>query len=120
MLKVLMIIVVLASATTAMAADFNTPITNVDGTPITDTFGKASDFTIGKACINALSADYKDEQIDGVEKMRRWSLAKSISDHPDYHMTVEEIALVKKLVAKMYSPIVVGPVWQALDPGSAK
>lgn len=76
---------------------------------------KLRDLTFGRACANALVGVYNDEQsLGGAEKLERMELAIRVLK-PKFKLTTTEKDRIKNLVAKMYGPIVVGPVWAALD-----
>lgn len=81
----------------------NTP----DGTPI----------TIKRAAINALIAVYNDEpNLTGEDKIKRYSLAMRINNSSHtIELQSEEIAIIKKLIAKMYGPLIVGQAWEILE-----
>ena len=109
----------ITTSVAALAIDFRTPITQLDGKPFTNEAGQPDGMTLGKVCTNALMANFPDEQgLSGDEKMRRFLVAKNIFEHYDYSLNVEEIALVKKLVGKSYGPLIVGQAWALLDPAS--
>lgn len=101
----------------ALAVDFAKPIDQLDGTPM-----RKEDktlFTLNDAVQTALLSSYQDETIDGVEKSKRFWLAKRINDNrKDPTLTADEVALIKKLVAKAFNPLVVGRTWEMLDPAS--
>jgi hypothetical protein len=73
--------------------------------------------TLGKVAINALVAVYQDEaNLSGEDKVKRWELALRIKGAKNgLELTVEEIALIKKLIAKAYGPIICGPAWIYLE-----
>jgi hypothetical protein len=101
----------------AMAIDFTTPITNLDGSQPVGTDGKPVDMRLSTICINALLATYPDEQsLPGTEKLRRYGLARAIQENQKIDLSAEDVALVKKLVEKQYGPLVVGQAWGLLDP----
>ena len=104
--------------TPALAIDFATPIKQLDGEPMRKDDKQI--FTLNDAVQNALLATYQDEpNLDGVEKSRRFWLAKKINDQrKDPPVTSDEIALIKKLIAKAFNPLVVGRAWDMLDPAS--
>lgn len=102
--------------TPALAVDFAKPITQIDGkTALRDE--EKNIVTLGSVAENALLAKYQDEpNLAGEEQMKRFSLARKIHDQrKDPSLTPEELALIKKLVAKVYGPLVVGEVWTELD-----
>ena len=105
----------------AYAFDFTAPVKMLDGTVmrIGDT-EKGKSLTLADVAENALLSDYRDEQnLDGVEKLKRWTLAKKIEDtKSSVTLNADEIALIKKLVGKAYNPLVYGEMVQAIDPAS--
>ena len=101
----------------ALAIDFTTPLLDLQGKPFVDDKGDpVKDFTLSKLCTNALLANYPDEQIEGAEKYKRYELANKINNAKNPALSVEELALIKRLVAKGYSAAFVGPAWKLLDP----
>jgi phosphoglycolate phosphatase-like HAD superfamily hydrolase len=75
--------------------------------------GAATDFTLCSAATAALVARFPDEQnMAGEEHQRRYELAARIysasRDGLMTEVTAEDVALVKKLLARMYAPLVVG------------
>lgn len=114
---------VMASLTCAAGAvDFSTKFTQIDGTPFLDANGKPDEkpATLGTVAVNALLANYPDEQnLPADEKVKRFVLAEKIQVHPtDALINVDDIALIKKLIAKGYPTLVVGQAWRLLDPAS--
>lgn len=104
----------------AHAIDFDATITQIDGMPFPD--GKPEDSQLRKVVVNALLAQYPDEQnLEPPKKMERYFLAKKIQEsRGDLQLTAEETALVKTLVAKGYPTLIVGQAWLLLDPASVK
>lgn len=76
--------------------------------------------TLRNTCTDALNEDYLDEQRSGGvpsdEKFRRHCLAMKIHNNDEPELAVEELALLKKVVAKMFPPRIMGPAWMLLDP----
>lgn len=91
------------------------------GRPVTDAagnlaFGKGEPYTIGKICIEALTNTYQDEtDLSGQEKFERWNLAQKLHGENQAEISVEEATLIKTLVGKGYGPVIVGPVYTAID-----
>jgi hypothetical protein len=114
------IFVLLLTGHIANATDFTQPINQLDGSPFTDGAGKPIVTTLETAAETALLANHQDEQnLSGDEKIKRYALAlKIFNNKKDVNLTADEIALVKKLIAKVYSPLVVGEAWRMLDPTS--
>lgn len=120
MLKAAVVTLALLSAAPALAVDFSQPIKALDGSPMLKE--DKSPLRLEEVVTNSLLSSYPDEQsLPGEEKVRRWSLAIKVHDAPkDPPLTADEVALIKKLVAKAYNPLVVGETWKALDPASVK
>lgn len=108
----------LTFAVPALAVDFGSPIKQLDGS-VMRTDDKQV-LTLDTVVENALLASYPDEQtLSGEEKVKRFKLAVRIHDQrKDPTLTADETALIKKLVAKAYNPLVVGQAWTLLDPAS--
>ena len=73
--------------------------------------------TVRLAATRSLTASFRDEQLlPGDEKIARFHLALKLTDEDEPDLKAEDIVLVKKVVGKMYGPVVVGRVWAILDP----
>lgn len=100
-----------------MNIDFSTIIKNLDDTPIQE---EGKSITLSIVVCNALLASYPDEQgLSGEEKVKRFRLAEIASKGNSNNLSVENIALIKRLVAKAFGPLVVGRVYSILDPEAA-
>jgi hypothetical protein len=123
------LMIALMSITPAMAIDFTQKLTNLDGSPVTDKDGKTLEHqpTLGSICQTALITQYADEvdpmtrkeSVTPEEKFQRWKIAQKL-EGSNVTLTAEELALIKKLVGKAYSPLIVGQAWTMLDPGEKK
>ena len=71
--------------------------------------------TLKTIAINALMATYTDEQnLSGEDKLKRWKMGQRIAnDEEDF--SIEDIALLKKLIGKAYSTIIVGQAYEMLE-----
>ena len=89
--------------------------TDLDGKEIPSQNGKPA--TLGGVSVDALLATFQDEQnLSGEEKLKRWELAVKIKNGVDpVELSVEEIALIKKLIGKAYGPLISGQAWQMLE-----
>lgn len=76
--------------------------------------------TLGRATSHALMAQDQAEQISGEDKFNRGMLAFKVRDSADCELKVEDIALIKKQIAKLYSPIVVYRTYPMLDSSENK
>lgn len=102
--------------------DFSAILRDFDGEPIRDTLdgrpedGPHRDLTLGLACRHALCAGFPDEQnVGGEEKFRRASLAFAISEGKPT-IKAEDLALIKRLLGKLYGAVVVFRAYPLLDP----
>lgn len=96
-----------------MKVDFSKPILSMKNEPIMED-GKP--VTLSTICSSALLAPYEDEKnLDGGEKVKRFKLASQVYDGGEQEITVEDAALLKKLVAKAYTPLIVGRAYALLE-----
>jgi hypothetical protein len=113
-----------------MKIDVTQQLTELDGTPMVtgkqvcqmcgQPVGKTEPMTVRVAAVRALSVTFRDEQgLTGEDRVARFHLALKITDDDEPNLTVEEIALVKKLVGKMGGNVVAGRMWAILDPQEA-
>jgi len=78
-----------------------------------DSSGNAVEATVKTLLVNAVLAPTKDEK--GVDKVRKYELAKMIFKGGEVDLTPEDIVLIKKQVGDNFAPIVVGQVFEMLD-----
>lgn len=97
-----------------MVVDFTKQFVNLEGEPVNNEFGKP--IMLKDVCQTALLGQYQQEQVDGAEKARRWLLAVNIKSVVE--VSVEEVALIKKLIGYAYGPLVVGQAYQMLESGN--
>lgn len=104
-------------STGAHAIDFETRITELDGSVPMDDKGQPINLTVGRICTNSLlSAQPGDDAESGEDKIKRSVLAERIFKKEDYKFSAEEIALIKKRVNKGNpSALVVRQVWETLE-----
>lgn len=90
-----------------MKINFDTKLKQIDGTEV--------DGTVRELAVQALLATFNNEgEIGGDEKEKRYLLAKKIQAG-EQDLTVEEAALVKKLVGMAYQPLFVGQAYAVLN-----
>jgi len=110
-----------------MRVDVTTQLKELDGTMMItgkracvtcgQVVGNMEPMTVCLAATRALAFAHRDEQdLPGDKKVERWHLALKLIDAGEPDLSVEELTLIKKLVGKMYGPVVVGQVWAILDP----
>ena len=97
-----------------MLRNFCQDLLDLDGEPLKDPAGVT--VTLQNASVNALLANDQNENPDGVEKAKRFALAMKIHNVKEpVDVTAEEIALVKKLIGKVYTALVVGRAYELLE-----
>lgn len=109
-----------------MKIDFNQGLSRLDGSPLEmvtetcPTCGRPREATVATLrgiCTNALVAQFQDERnLSGEDKVKRYDLALKITNEDVLDLPHDDLALIQKLVAKMYGPLFVGQVWAMLDP----
>nr|BDD43949.1 hypothetical protein 13 [bacterium] len=95
--------------------DMTTVIKNYHGEPIKEDNGE--DLTLGTIITDAMSRIR--EQDSGKSKYKKYRIGlKALEKKADF--TTEEIEIIKGAVGETYSPIIVGPVYELLDPNLKK
>lgn len=72
--------------------------------------------TLGMVAMRAVAA--QEQGLAPEESLKRGQLALSIYKSPAAQLTAEEVALIKKQVAKFYAPLLVVRAFAILDPGA--
>ena len=74
------------------------------------------DMTLKDVCIASLMSSMEtDKNMTGDKKVSLFSLAMSLKTNPDYDTTVEEVALIKDRIGKMYTQLVVGRAFELIE-----
>jgi hypothetical protein len=98
-----------------MLINFTHEIKQLDGKSIPGLGGKEKT-TLKDVAVDALLAQFQDEQnLSGEEKCKRYVLATRIYGNDEIELTVEEVALIKKLIGRGFSPLVVGQAYSMLE-----
>lgn len=101
-----------------MKIDFSSQLLGLDGKQIIMPDEKPA--VLSSVCVTALMAIYPDEvSLSGDEKYRRYKIAGLIYPGGAIEITAEDVALLKKLTAKCYGPLIVGPAHDALEKPAA-
>jgi len=59
----------------------------------------------------------RDEaNLPGDEKVRRYKMALQIANEDVVDLPPKDVVLIQELVGRLYTPLVVGQVWEMLDP----
>jgi len=99
-----------------MKFDVNTVLKNLNGEVLKDSDGKGNviEATVKLAIVNALLAPTQKQE-SGVEKMKKWELAKKVYGGGQVDLNEQEITLIKDCVATVYpSAQIVGLIWDFL------
>ncbi len=96
------------------------------GTPAPDPFeqtkedqecAKCAPLTLGVAIAHALVAQQQDERdLDPLQKWARGVLAMKAREGQPMTLTAEETSVIKKLMGKLYGPVIVMQAFPLLDP----
>ena len=106
----------LSAVLPAAAVDWSTPIRALDGTVITLSETDKSPLTLSKVSVDAMLATVQGEQLMAEDKSKRFAIAMKVQ--MGEQLTIEETALLKKVIGQVYGPLVVGRAYQIIDPGS--
>lgn len=102
--------------------DVTQKVLDLEGEPIKDPPKKPGDpqteMTIRSACIQALMNS--DAKATGDEKFRAFMLAQRFHEEDNPHFDSKEITTIKNAVGKLFVPVVIGFVWNVLDPPKPK
>lgn len=99
-----------------MIIDFTKVLLDQDNNQISDPTISGKDLTLGRAASYALNASFQDEQqLSGEEKFKRGMLAFQIRDDDKADLKAEDVVLIKKVIGKAYSPLIVYRIYQMLD-----
>ena len=96
-----------------MLVNVNQVLKTMDGQVMKDNVdGNAVDATVKMAIVNAILSPVKDES--GVDKVKKYELAKKIYASDEVDLDEKEIALIKARVGEGFAPIVVGQIFELL------
>jgi len=96
-----------------MLVNVNQTLKTMDGQVMKDNVdGNAVDATVKMAIVNAILSPTKDES--GIEKVKKYELAKKIYASDEVDLDEKEIALIKERVGEGFAPIIVGQIFELL------
>ena len=108
--------------TVALGVDFNRPILGMEDEEIqsTNEDGLIETLRVGDVAVNALMAVLQDDNGDGVQKLRRFNLARKIKGKADEDYQAIQInskskTLILDMAAKVYSSMIYGRLHEALE-----
>ena len=74
----------------------------------------AQTMTLRKAIVQATTI-FGPEDKDGAEKFERYRLALQATDFDEPDWKPEELTLIRELIGRIYSPVIVGRCWEMLE-----
>ena len=97
-----------------MLVNVNQVLKTLDGQTMKDSDGQgnAVDATVKMVIVNAILSPTKDES--GVDKVKKYELAKKIYASDEVDLDEKEIALIKERVGEGFAPIIVGQIFELL------
>jgi len=97
-----------------MKIDFNKKFTNFNGEILKDSQSQ-KELSLKDVCVEALMVVDQKEEIGGEEKVKRYNLALDIYNGKKENLSSEEIVLLKELIGRYFSTIVVGQALKMLE-----
>jgi hypothetical protein len=103
--------------------DFNLPILDINDEPMKQKKtidGEEYTVTLGEVCVNSLMALLEGDKSDGVEKLKKYNLARKIKGGDGDDFSIIELnstrkKLVEEQVDKIYGALVYSRVYEALE-----
>ena len=98
--------------------DFDAPILDMNDVPVVSEEGE---MRIGEACVNSLMATIQDDKSDGVQKLKRYNLAKKIKgssddeDYPTVHLSSKQKTLILGQAEQIWSVLIYSRIHEALE-----
>ena len=96
-----------------MLVKVNVPIKTMDGQVMKDNVnGEAVDATVKMAIVNAVLSPVERES--GIDKVKKYELAKKIYASDEVDLNEDEIKLIKDRVGETFAPVIVGQIFELL------
>ena len=96
-----------------MLVKVDVPLRTMDGQVMKDNVdGQAVDASVRTAIVNAVLAPVEREK--GVDKVKKYELAKKIYASDEVDLNEDEIKTIKDAVGENFAPIVVGQIYELL------
>jgi len=96
-----------------MLVKVNVPLMTMDGQVMKDNVdGQAVDATVKMAIVNAVLSPVEREL--GVDKVKKYELAKKIYASDEVDLNEDEIKLIKDRVGVVFAPVIVGQIYELL------
>ena len=97
-----------------MLVKVNVPLKTIEGQVMKDNDGQgnAMEATVKMAIVNAILSPVERE--NGVDKVKKYELAKKIYASDEVDLNEDDIKLIKDRVGEMFAPLVVGQIYELL------
>lgn len=108
-----------ATEVVELGIDFNSPVLDMNDQPMKDEEGH--DIRLGAVCCNALMAQIRDDKADGVQRLKRFNLARKIQgsteeeDFPRLRLNSKQKKMIEELAEKCYGTLVYARIYEALE-----
>ena len=106
----------------ALGTDFNLKILDINDVPIQSEGedGAMETLRLGDVCVNALMATLQDDNADGIQKLKRFSLARKLKgrvdeDYQAIQVNSKQKTMILDMAAKVYSTMIYGRLHEALE-----
>ena len=102
--------------------DFDAPILDMNDAPVVSEEGAT--MRVGEACVNSLMAAIPDDKSDGVQKLKRYNLARKIKgssddeEYPKVHLTSKQKTLILSQAEQILSVLIYSRINEALEGSS--
>lgn len=96
-----------------MLVKVNKPLKTIDGQMMKEVVdGEAVDATVKMAIVNAVLSPVEKES--GVDKVKKYELAKRVHTSDEVDLNEDEIKLIKDRVGEAFPPLIVGQIYELL------
>lgn len=100
-----------------MKVNFSQEMYDLDGKKLVEP-PMSRPVTLRTLAVNVLMAAFEDEKhLSGEEKVKRYDMALLVHNSKDdlIDMSIEDVALIKRLIGQAYGPLLVGQAWKMLE-----
>ena len=102
--------------------DFNLPVLDINDVPIQSEGedGTIETLRIGDVSVNALMATLQDDNADGIQKLKRFNLARKLKgrvdeDYQAVQVNSKQKTMILDMAGKVYSTMIYGRLHEALE-----
>jgi len=97
-----------------MKVNINQKLKNLEGAQLKNETGKEMDLreTMLQALLSMVEGD---DRMSGSDKVKIWVLSQKIhGSNGELEIDVEDVALIKERIGKLFMPMVVGQAWEMI------